>query len=249
MEGARYCAVIPVYNHGATVGGVARSLAALGLPVILVDDGSGDATAAALRALAAAEGYELRVNPRNLGKGGAVRNGLLRAEERGFTHAVQVDADGQHDLERVEEFLGRSRARPEALVAGAPVYDASVPRARLIGRKITDFWVVLETWSRDIVDSMCGFRVYPVAPVARVLRRSLINLRMGFDIEILVRLHWKGVPMVFLPVKVLYPAGGISHFRMVKDNIGIASVHARLFFGMILRVPFLLVRAFRRKGA
>jgi hypothetical protein len=139
------------------------------------------------------------------------------------------------------------------MVCGRPVYDESVPTGRKIGRKITNFWVAIETLSRDIPDAMCGFRVYPVAACWRIIGQRDISRRMEFDIEILVRLHWLGTRMKFLPVKVIYPEGGISNFRLVKDNIAISGTHAKLFLGMLWRSPLILgrriARRFRRPAA
>jgi polyprenyl-phospho-N-acetylgalactosaminyl synthase len=245
-NGFRPCALIPVYNHGGTVGAVAAALAREGLPIMMVDDGSDQDTKAQLsRTQELVPGCTLLTLPRNSGKGTAVRFGLLRAAEAGYTHVLQVDADGQHALADVPTFIRESRARPDAVVSGAPVFDDSIPRGRRIGRKITVFWVAVETLSRDIPEAMCGFRVYPVAPVRALLSRRRLSPRMGFDIEVLVRLHWRGVPIHFVPTHVVYPPGGISHFHMVKDNIAISLVHTRLFFGMIARLPVLVARRMR----
>jgi glycosyltransferase involved in cell wall biosynthesis len=246
----RPCAIVPVYNHGGTALAVVRGLASLGLPVILVDDGSREDTKAALAEVArAVPGTRLITLPVNQGKGGAVMAALALAREAGYTSALQVDADGQHDLGRAAAFLEAARAEPGTLVAGAPVYDESAPASRLAGRKITNFWVAAETWSRDIPDAMCGFRLYPVEAAVRASRGRLTSRRMGFDIEILVRLHWAGVPMRFLPVKVIYPEGGTSSFRMLEDNVLISLCHAKLCAGMVLRSPLLLSRAIGRAFA
>jgi glycosyltransferase involved in cell wall biosynthesis len=241
------CAVVPVYNHGSTAGGVAETLRKYGLPVILVDDGSDGETKKRLRDIAErTDGCELFTLPRNLGKGGAVMHGLERAYEGGYSHALQADADGQHDLERAAEFLDRARANPGALVGGRPLFDSSAPASRLAGRKITNFWVGLETLSRDIPDAMCGFRVYPLAACHRLFRSRSLRRRMEFDIEVLVRLHWRGVPMIFLPLAVTYPAGGVSHFKLLKDNLAIGRLHACLFLEMLARAPEILLRRLAR---
>ena len=242
------CALVPVYNHGSTAGEVVAEITARGLPVILVDDGSDEDTRAALiRIDERHESCTLVRLRENSGKGGAVMAGLAMAREEGFSHALQIDADGQHDLQEIPVFLEKSRERKGALIAGAPVYDESAPKSRLIGRKITNFWIAVETLSRDIPDAMCGFRVYPVDAALRALRRSVVNRRMGFDIEVLVRLHWRRVPLIFLPVKVEYPEGGTSNFRMVRDNLGITAVHTKLFFGMLLRSPVILASRLLRR--
>lgn len=240
------CAIIPVYNHGGTTGAVVRALVDAGLPVLLVDDASNSQTKAQLAAVV--EEFttaRLFTLPENLGKGGAVSHGLLKAFDLGYTNALQVDADGQHDLSNIKEYLDLAREHPELLVAGRPVYDESVPLGRKIGRKITNFWVSVETLSRDIPDAMCGFRVYPVPACAALFQRKKLGTRMEFDIEVLVRLHWAGTRMKFLPVKVVYPVDGISHFNMLKDNIAISKMHTILFFGMLLRLPLFMVRTIR----
>ncbi|MCK5736881.1 MAG: glycosyltransferase family 2 protein, partial [Spirochaetaceae bacterium] len=228
--------------HGTTVSAVAEELTTLGLSVFLVNDGSKNDTKIILEALASDNPRcELLQLDRNLGKGAAVIAGFKRALDSGYTQAFQIDADGQHDLGEVPGFLDDSRAHPDALIAGNPVYN-NAPSLRVNGRKITNFWVSIETISRDIPDTMCGFRIYPIQQTMRVLKSLFTDKRMGFDTEVIVRLYWLGIPIRFHPVKVVYPEGGLSNFRMVRDNLHISLVHTRLFFGMIPRIPFILFR-------
>jgi glycosyltransferase involved in cell wall biosynthesis len=238
----RPVAVIPVYNHGDAVGAVVANVRAHGLACILVDDGSAPGCAAVLDALAQAPGVRLVRLARNQGKGGAMIAGLRAAAAAGWTHALQIDADGQHDAADIPAFLARAQATPAAVVCGVPVYDESVPLGRLVGRYATHVWVWINTLSLAIRDSMCGFRVYPLAGVAPVLDVPALGRRMDFDPEVLVRLHWRGVAIVSLPTRVTYPADGLSHFRLGLDNLLISRMHARLFFGMLLRSPRLLWR-------
>lgn len=238
----RLGAVIPVYNHAGPVASVARALRAHGLPVLLVDDGSEPACAAALDVLAAEEGIALLRLPSNQGKGGAVMAGLRQALATGWTHALQIDADGQHDVSDVPAFVAQAEAHPGHFVCGCPVYDASVPKARLYGRYATHVWVWINTLSMAVRDSMCGFRVYPLAPTVALLDRARIGRRMDFDVEIAVRLVWAGVPVLNQPTRVRYPEEGVSHFRVWRDNALISAMHARLFFGMLWRAPRLLWR-------
>ena len=183
---------------------------------------------------------------KNGGKGAAVISGLEKAYEMGFTHALQMDADGQHDADAIPFFLKAAKKHPFDLVAGMPQYDGTVPKSREQGRKITNFWVAVETLSRSIPDSMCGFRVYPIAkvwPVAKKIR----TYRMGFDIEILVRLSWAGLKMYFYPIKVKYPEDGVSNFRAFGDNVEISWTHTKLCFGMLIRSPIILGRRLFKK--
>ncbi|MBB1594969.1 glycosyltransferase family 2 protein [Achromobacter sp. UMC46] len=246
MPAHKLCAVIPVYNHGATVAAVHAQLAAQDLPCVLVDDGSEPGCAAALDALAALPRTHLVRRAVNGGKGAAVQDGLRAAAALGYTHALQVDADGQHALPDAAAFARASRAQPLAVICGAPVYGDDVPRSRLYGRWLTRIWVWINTLSLDIPDAMCGFRVYPLTQVLPVIDGARVGHRMDFDIAILVRLHWRGVAMAWLPTRVVYPEGGISHFKGLRDNLLISRMHARLFFGMLGRSPALLWRRLAR---
>jgi glycosyltransferase involved in cell wall biosynthesis len=236
------CAVIPVYNHEAAVPTVVDALLASGLRCVLVDDASSPACAAVLEQLAEREQVFLVKLAVNQGKGGAVMAGLREASRLGFSHALQVDADGQHDLRDVDNFIATSRTHPEALVCGYPQYDASVPKGRFYARYLTHVWVWINTLSLQIPDSMCGFRVYPLPPILALIDSVKIGQRMDFDTDILVRLAWRNQPMRWLPTQVRYPADGLSHFRLLHDNLLISSMHARLFFGMLLRAPLILWR-------
>ena len=172
---------------------------------------------------------------------------LREAGRRGYSHALQIDADGQHDPADVPRFLAMARETPGAVINGRPVYDASVPRGRLYGRYATHIWVWINTLSFEIRDSMCGFRVYPLAPTLALLQRERIGQRMDFDTEILVRLHWRGVRVRNLETRVTYPSDGVSHFDIWRDNVRISRMHARLFFGMLTRLPRLLARKAGRR--
>ena len=181
----------------------------------------------------------------NLGKGGAVLSGLREALDRGFSHALQIDADGQHDVGDISHFISISRLHPEAMVTGHPLYDASAPKGRRLARYLTHVWVWIETLSFEIKDSMCGFRVYPLNIVVPLSRRVRLGQRMDFDPEVLVRLCWEGVPIISHPTRVVYSKDGQSHFRIWEDNWLITRMHVRLVFGMILRAPGLLLRRVR----
>jgi glycosyltransferase involved in cell wall biosynthesis len=238
----KVCAVVPVYNHAARAARVVAALSDLALPCVVVDDGSEPAAAASLARLAATGRVEVVRHPQNLGKGAAVISGLRRAAELGFSHALQIDADEQHDVAEAPRLLAAAAAAPDAVVTGFPRYDGSVPRGRYYGRYATHVWVWINTLSRRIVDSMCGFRVYPIAPVLALLERERVGRRMDFDVEILVRLDWAGVRIINLPVTVRYPRGAVSHFRLWHDNALISVMHTRLFFGMLARLPRLVGR-------
>lgn len=236
------CVVIPVYNHEHAIGAVVSAVRAQGVPLVLVDDGCNRACAEVLQALSATPDVKLVRHERNRGKGAAVSTGLHAAQTQGYTHAVQIDADGQHTVSDVRRFLDESRAYPDAVICGRPVFDASIPRSRFYGRYLTHGLVWLETLSFELIDTMCGFRVYPLPVTLALLDRSHVGARMDFDTEILVRLKWRGVPTRWLATAVRYPVDGISHFRMFRDNVRMTSLHIRLVLGMLLRLPLLLWR-------
>lgn len=244
----RACFVIPCYNHGSTVAGVVASLSAFELPFILVDDGSNQETKRELQALVENDTICLLTLAENQGKGGAVMAGIRQAHQLGYSHAIQIDADGQHDIDAVPELLARSKAEPTHLISGQPVYDDSVPKSRLYGRYATHIWVWIETLSLTIKDSMCGFRAYPVVKTVEVLNQHNIGSRMDFDIEILVRMYWHGVEIDFVETRVIYPEGGISHFDALWDNVKISWMHTKLFFAMLPKIPQLLARNRRRRA-
>lgn len=240
----RPCFVVPAFDPGPALAETLRDLAAYGLPIYVTDDGSGEAARTLLRDLARREPL---VRPSrfetNQGKGAAVADGLRRAARDGFTHALQVDADHQHDLRAVPTFLEAGERNPGAVIAGYPVFDATAPSSRKYGRWANDLWVHINTLSYDIRDSLCGFRLYPLAPALRLLDRRRIARRMAFDTEIAIRMHWEGVPFISLPVGVTYPEGGASHFRAFWDTFRLVVLHHILFFTMIPRSPWLIARA------
>lgn len=239
----RPCAVVPVYNHHTVLARIVASLRAEGLPVILVDDGS-DAVTKSVLATLVTPGIEVLSLPQNGGKGAAVLAGLARADAQGYSHALQVDADGQHDLADVRAMLKLAEEHPHQLISGTPRYDASVPKTRFYGRYLTHFLVWTATLSFTLKDSMCGFRVYPLSSVLKL--RDRIGARMDFDTDAMVRLYWAGTESLFLPTQVRYPEDGISHFRMLRDNLRMAWLHLRLNLGMLPRLPLLIARNLHR---
>ncbi len=237
----KLCAIIPSYNHYKGLNAIVDRLRKFGLPVFIIDDGSAEPARSAIASMHdEPEGVIVHRFDTNQGKGMAVQEGFRLAISAGFTHALQVDADGQHDLEAAPRFITISEANPEAVIIGKPLYDASVPLGRKIGRWITHIWVWIETLSVRIPDSMCGFRVYPLASVKDLMNAERIGSHMDFDTEILVRLFWRGVAPVSQSVKVTYPPDNISNFKMLQDNWRITKMHTRLFLTMLLRLPSIL---------
>ena len=238
------CVVIPVFDHEGAVRAVVSGVLSQNLPCVLVDDGSSTGCFSTLNEMAVAspELITLLRHPVNRGKGGAVLTGLRYAAKAGYSHAVQIDADGQHRIADIPRFIEQALAHPEALIVGYPEYDNTVPMLRLYARYLTHVWVSINTLSRQIKDSMCGFRVYPLGPVIALDQRTKVGTGMDFDTEVLVRLYWDGLQIVNVSTPVTYPADGISHFRGCRDSALLSRMHATLFFGMLLRLPVLIAR-------
>ncbi|MUK49626.1 glycosyltransferase family 2 protein [Aliivibrio fischeri] len=243
MTNFRPCFLIPCYNHGKTIPAVVESLMSYGYPMIIVDDGSENETKRILEEVTQHnESITLITLAENQGKGGAVIAGIEKAYQQSYSHAIQIDADGQHDLEALPKLIAESQEHPTALISGQPIYDESVPKSRLYGRYATHIWVWIETLSFAIKDSMCGFRSYPIGPTINVLERAVLGRRMDFDTEIMVRMYWNETAIRFINTHVIYPEDGISHFDALWDNVKISWMHTKLFFGMLPRIPSLLKR-------
>jgi hypothetical protein len=238
--------LIPSYNPGARVRETVSAARARWAPVWVVVDGSTDGSTELLRTMAANDpGLRVIVLPENRGKGAAVLTGMAEAAALGYTHALTMDSDGQHPADLIPEFMLTSQRQPEAMVLGKPVFDADAPRLRVNGRKVSNGWANLETLWAGIGDSLYGFRVYPIAPLLRVMRGVRWMRRFDFDPEAVVRLCWAGVKPVNLTAPVRYFAaheGGVSHFNYLRDNLLLTWMHTRLFLGFLLRLPLLLWR-------
>ena len=240
--------LIPVYRHITTIDPLTEKLAALGLPIILVDDGNGPEYRDHFAKLAAHTPGVIVVSlEKNVGKGGALARGFEKAAELGLTHVLQIDADGQHDEGQVPFFLEESAKHPGMIICGFPEFDETAPQSRVKGRRISTFWAAVNTLSGELTDVLCGFRVYPVEQSLRITRNPFMDRRMGADAELLVRLYWNGVFPLFYPVKVCYPTDGISNFRAVRDTMHLSWMFTRLFLGMLPRIPLLLYFRIKRR--
>ena len=238
--------LIPSYNTGGKVLQTVWDAKRIWQPVWVVVDGSTDGTLEALQALAR-DDPDIRVLalPRNRGKGAAILHGLREADAAGYTHVMTMDADGQHPTDKIREFMAASGANPEALILGRPVFDASAPRVRVHGRKLSNWCAELETLGAGIGDSLYGFRVYPIAPLREIMERQRWMRSFDFDAEAAVRLCWRGVRPINLaaPVKYFRPEeGGVSHFRYLRDNALLTWMHVRLILEGLVRLPLLLGR-------
>lgn len=242
------CVLIPVYNHEHAMPIVIERVRALGLDCLMVNDGSNaDCTRVLVQLAEQDEHVFLVQHSHNQGKGAAFKTGLREAAARGYSHVIQIDADGQHDVNDIPRFIALSELNPLAIINGVALYDESVPKHRQYGRYLTHFWVWVNTLSFAIQDSMCGFRLYPVPGTLAVINSKRVGDRMDFDSEILVRSHWCGIPIIALPTRVHYPMDGVSHFKMLRDNVMITRMHTRLFFSMLAELPGYLWQKVRNR--
>lgn len=248
---ATHLVVIPSYNSGAKVVDTVEAARARWAPVWVVVDGSTDGTGERLAARAADDaGLRVVLLPRNRGKGAAILHALRAARTAGFTHALTMDADGQHPANAIPRFMATSQAAPGAMVLGVPEFGPDAPLLRVRGRRVSNWWAGLETLWAGIGDSLFGFRVYPIEPLLGVMERTPWMRRYDFDAEAAVRLCWRGVPVVNLPAPVRYPTtaeGGVSHFRYGRDNVLLTWMHVRLMLGFLARLPLLLARRARAR--
>ena len=236
------CLVIPYFDHLEQFQKILPGLVAEGFPIVVVDDASPKYSFEGLKLLleeTAPQAILVR-HDENQGKGGAVMTGLAKAQETGFTHALQIDADGQHDISSIKMLAMQAELCPGSLICGEPVFDSSISRMRYYSRYITLYLVWLETLSKEIHDALCGLRLYPLTETMALINRGGIGTRMAFDPEILVRAVWAGIPLKYVLVKVIYPEDGKSHFHYLRDNLGIAWMHIRLIAGMLIRFPKLI---------
>jgi len=246
FESFGHLVLIPSYNPGEKVFETLAAARAQWSPVWVVVDGSTDGTTERLLVLAQNDpGLRVLVLPENQGKGAAILYGLVEAQKAGFTHALTMDADGQHPAERIPDFMQQSRQAPEAMILGKPVFAADAPKLRVYGRQVSNTWANLETLWMGIGDSLFGFRVYPIEPLKKIMLRHRWMRRFDFDPEAVVRLCWAGVRPINVPTTVRYftaEEGGVSHFNYLRDNLLLTGMHTRLFLGFLWRLPKLLVQ-------
>ncbi len=238
--------LIPSYNPGPKVYETVAAALQHWAPVWVIVDGSTDGTAEGLADMARRNtGLRIITETRNRGKGAAVLLGLDRAQAEGYTHVLCMDSDGQHPAGLIPTFMEASQSNPDAMILGLPVFASDAPRVRVYGRRLSNACVNLETCGRHIGDSLFGFRIYPIKPLFRIMAARRTMRRFDFDPEAAVRLFWAGVPAVNIEAPVRYPGkaeGGVSHFRYVRDNVLLTSMHIRLLLGLLYRIPRLLYR-------
>ena len=229
--------LIPAFNPGNLLVATVEGALAAWEDVWVIVDGSTDRSHEAL-AKGGRAGLKVIVIPKNGGKGSAVLEGARRAISEGYTHALVMDADGQHPSERIRDFMEASAAEPASVICGKPQFGPEAPIARLYGRKLSIALVKFETSGLGASDPLFGFRVYPLGPLVRILEATRGGRRYDFDPEVAVRLAWAGIPAINIDARCAYVSrdkGGVSHFRYVRDNLRMIAMHFRLLFDRVVR--------------
>jgi glycosyltransferase involved in cell wall biosynthesis len=209
----RVCVLLPTYNNAQTLDGVLQEVLHYTDQVIVVNDGSTDATS---QILSRYSHLKIVSYEKNVGKGYALRQGLKAAFALGFHYAISIDSDGQHYPDDLPKFLAKSKDHPNAIVIGARNMDqASVPGKSSFGNRFSNFWFWFETGLK-MRDTQSGYRLYPVIPLNSI---KFFTRKYEFEIEVLVRAAWKGIEITEVPVKVFYAEKDkrISHFRPFRD--------------------------------
>ena len=227
----RVLIVVPVYNNENTVAKVVREISDMGLPLLVVDDGSIDGSVSALADIP----IHLIHFPRNRGKGRAIRSALSWAEDHGYSHIITVDADGQHAAKDIPRFLEKIQESPEKIIIGKRRFGLEVPRASRFGRRWSNMWIRIAS-GRPTPDSQSGFRAYPVDRLAPL---KFLGSRYEFEVEVLVRAAWAGVELDWVDVSVRYFSSEqrISHFRPFRDNLRISFIYFLLVSRHLLPLP------------
>ncbi|MBK9274251.1 MAG: DUF2062 domain-containing protein [Flavobacteriales bacterium] len=224
MSSPRACVLVPTYNNAATVEAVLRAIQAAGeRDILVVNDGSTDGTAAILARI---DGITVITNDRNRGKGYSLRRGFEAALAKGFAYAITIDSDGQHAPGEIAKLRAAIAANPGAMIMGArDMSGDDVPGKSSFGNRFSNFWFRVETgWK--LTDTQTGFRAYPLAATCSF---RAWTTRFEYEVETIVRLAWRDVPFVQVPVSVRYDfPERVSHFRPGKDFLRISLLNSVL---------------------
>jgi glycosyltransferase involved in cell wall biosynthesis len=244
MRSQSHLVLIPGYNPGSRLKDTVAAALSHWSPVWVVVDGSTDGSHHELEGGPInGEGLKIILLPANRGKGHAVLHGMRAALTSGFTHALVMDADGQHAAKDIARFMQVSASYPEAMILGSPQFGPEAPASRRFGRQFGNWWTHLETLWGGVGDSLFGFRVYPLTPAVSVLDSTSTGRGYDFETVLAVRLFWAGVRPINLHTRVQYfsrAQGGVSHFRYVRHNLLLLARHTALVLEMFPRLPQIL---------
>jgi len=231
---------VPVFNNEHTAAEVVRAVLELGLPVLVIDDGSTDGSSRSLAGLQIS-----RIDfPKNRGKGVAIRAAFAWAQENHFSHMITIDADGQHDPRDIPRFVEKIREFPGRLIIGKRHFNTDVPGKSRFGRAWSNLWTRIVS-GKTTPDSQSGFRAYPAGLLANM---RFLGRRYEFEVEVLARAAWAGLEFDQVDVSVRYFQGQerVSHFKPLRDNFRISVIYTLLVMRRLLPFPH---RKIRNAGA
>jgi len=233
-----FCILLPSYNNEGTLKNVIGQILDVNANLIVINDGSTDQTNQILNGFT---GIEVIHFKSNRGKGMALRAGFLKAHELGYNYAISIDSDGQHDPRDIQKLEEKARSHPGALIMGSRnMNQEGIPAKSSFGNKFSNFWYWAETLNK-LSDTQTGFRAYPVESVAN---KRWFTKRFEFEIEVIVRLAWDGVPAYEVPISVKYPEDRVSHFRPFTDFMRISLLNTVLFFlALVFYLPRKIIRS------
>jgi glycosyltransferase involved in cell wall biosynthesis len=225
FQDLKCCVIVPTYNNAGTLASVLNGILTYTTQVIVVNDGSTDGTAEILKNFEQISVINL---PKNQGKGNGLRTGFKYALEKGYVYAITIDSDSQHSPSDIPKFIDAIEAEPDTLFIGARnMAQDGVPGKSSFGNKFSNFWFKAET-GIPLPDTQSGFRLYPIKKLEKL---KFFTPKFEFEIEILVRTAWKGIPVKSIPIGVHYFAKEerVSHFRPFKDFFRISVLNSILF--------------------
>lgn len=224
IEALNCCIIIPTYNNAHTLADVINDVLLYTTRIIVVNDGSTDATADILKQFPTLDVISYATNK---GKGIALRRGISRAQEKGYRYAISIDSDGQHFAKDLPFFLAKIEQTPDSLLIGSRnLNQENMPRKNTFGNKFSNFWVLVCT-GLNLPDTQSGYRLYPIEKMKGIF---FLSTKYEFEVEVLVKSAWKGIPVASVPVQVFYAEEGkrVSHFRPGRDFTRISILNTYL---------------------
>ena len=224
--------LLPTYNNADTLADILTELGKQDLDVIAINDGSIDQTSTILNAFSNVKTYTF---DKNKGKGMALRFGFEQAYRMGYKTAITLDTDGQHDPADLAQFKALLKENNEALILGSRnMKRKDVPKRSSFGRSFSNFWVQVATGYK-LSDTQTGFRAYPLELINGI---TWYTHRFEFEIEVMVRLAWRRVPILEVPIAVEYPENRVSHFRPFQDFMRVSFLNTFLVpIGLLYQRP------------
>jgi len=241
----KFCVIIPSYNNATKIEAVINDVLLQTNNVIVINDGATDNTA---QLLAHFKNITVISNPKNKGKGYAIKNGFKKAREMGYEYAITIDSDGQHCAEDISKFINACVTNQNAIIIGnRSIIKGKISRKSEFANNLSNFWFLVITGIK-LDDTQSGFRLYPIKKMHHI---KTLTRRYEFEIEILVKASWQNIPIESIPISVIYPPANerITHFRPVVDFIRISLLNSWLvFLSLTFFRPFAFIKKLNKKN-